>query len=356
MLYCPITRSSLRPGLNLIVKACDFIKDSCAKPSPGWSRPVLCRRPSRTDDLIPTQAVYSLGLELQRADDRHQASLSDFSIPGLLSSVTSRVSTRIRLSKPSANALLPRLNGRSSTGKRRPKPPTTLSNTPDAHHPFSAAFYLDVGPMVLVWAGLLDADDDLMRSSVLYFREGPDVQLYGYRSNPLARAVLIHEISSCEPCYSWNILHSWQLADRYRFLEGVYSLLAGSVSKQTYSASEHRHGVQSVQCSTYIAFYCARLSVIDDEIAEGELHLLRLCPQAWMTSEQETSFENMPTLHGPVTLRFRLSRDKQVLDVQFHPKWHQSAPKVILHAPAVRGVTYVAVNGKRYAVKKEIVL
>ena len=23
--------------------------------------------------------------------------------------------------------------------------------------------------------------------------------------------VLIHEISSCEPCYSWNIYHSWQL-------------------------------------------------------------------------------------------------------------------------------------------------
>jgi hypothetical protein len=42
---------------------------------------------------------------------------------------------------------------------------------------------------------------------------------------------------------------------------------------------------------TYLAFYYARLAVIDDEIAEGELHLLRLCPQAWITSEQETAFE-----------------------------------------------------------------
>ena len=96
-----------------------------------------------------------------------------------------------------------------STGKRHPKLPTTLSEQAMPYHSFSAAFYLDSGPMVLVWAGLMEAQDELMRSSVLFFRDGPDVKLYGYRPNPLNRPVLIHEISSCEPCYSWNIFHSW---------------------------------------------------------------------------------------------------------------------------------------------------
>jgi hypothetical protein len=243
-----------------------------------------------------------------------------------------------------------------SSGKQHPKVPVTLSSAPMPYHSFSAAFYLDGGPMVLVWAGLLAADDELMRSSVLFFREGPDVALYGYRSNPLDRPVLIREISSCEPCYSWNILHSWQLGDRHRFLEGMYSLFAGSISKQTYSACEHRHGIQSTQCPTYMAFYCARLSVIDDELAKDELHLLRLCPLAWIVADQETVFRKMPTLYGEVTLRFRLSKDRRSLEAAFDATWYGRSPKVVLHTPPVNGLMRVVLNGKHHSAVKEIVL
>ncbi len=337
-----------------IVRACDFIKDSCAKPGPGGVEGLLPPAVA-TDDLIPTQAVYSLawnykGLTtaiklLKRINHPRSTEFEVFA--GEYKATFNKAFRGI-------SALAPQWT--DSAGTRHPKPPTTLSSTPMPQHSFSAAFYLDSGPMVLVWAGLLDAHDELMRSSVLYFREGPDVKLYGYRSNPLNRPVLIHEISSCEPCYSWNIFHSWQLGDRRYFLEGLYSLLAGSLSKQTYSACEHRHGIQSIQCSAYLAFYCARLSVIDDEIVPGELHLLRLCPQAWITSEEQSVFENMPTLHGTVNLRFRLSRDKQSLDVEFDAKWHDGAPKVIVHAPTIRELTHIAINGRRYTPKREIVL
>ncbi|HZY61842.1 MAG TPA: hypothetical protein VFE38_04885, partial [Edaphobacter sp.] len=268
-----------------IVKGCDFIKDSCAKPSPqgvdGLLPPAVA-----TDDLIPTQAVYSLawnykGLTtavnfLQRIHHPRAAEFAAFA--------KQYKATFVKAFRERSESA-PQWT--DSSGRKRPKPPTTLSTTPEPYHSFSAAFYLDGGPMVLVWAGLMDADDELMRSSVLYFREGPDVRLYGYRPNPLNRPVLIHEISSCEPCYSWNILHSWQLGDRQHFLEGVYSLLAGAMSKQTYSACEHRNGIQSTQCPTYMAFYCLRLAMLDDQLAEGELHLLRLCPQAWIVSTEE---------------------------------------------------------------------
>jgi hypothetical protein len=105
-----------------------------------------------------------------------------------------------------------------------------------------------------------------------------------------------------------------------------------------------------------LAFYCARLAVIDDEIAEGELHLLRLCPQSWITAERETAFENMRTLYGTVSLRFRLTADKQTLEVRFLTSWHQQAPKVILHAPPARRNLRVVVNGVRYAATSHIVL
>ncbi len=337
-----------------ILKGCEFIKDSCARPSPNGINGLLPPAVA-TDDLIPTQAVYSLawnykGLTtaikmLKRIGHRRAA---EFEL--LAQSYKDLFVTSFRRLSATAQEWT------DSAGKLHRKPPTTLSSTPMPYHPFSAAFYLDGGPMVLVWAGLMSADDELMRSLALYFREGPDTRLYGYRSNPLDRPVLIHEISSCEPCYSWNLFHSWQLGDRGPFLEGVYSLLAGSISKQTGSACEHRHGIQSVQCPLYLAFYCMRLAVIDDEIAEGELHLLRLCPQAWVTAKEETVFENMPTLHGNVTLRFHLSEDKRKLHVEFHPAWRQVKPRVILHTSALSGVSQVVVNGIAHKMEKEILL
>ena len=37
-----------------------------------------------------------------------------------------------------------------------------------------------------------------------------------------------------EPCYSWNVFHAHRLGDRAKYLEGMYSVLAGGVSKQTF--------------------------------------------------------------------------------------------------------------------------
>jgi hypothetical protein len=223
-------------------------------------------------------------------------------------------------------------------------------------HPFSDAFYLDGGPMVLVWAGLLDAEDELMQSCVQFFREGPDTKLYGYRSNPLARPVLIHEISSCEPCYSWNIIHSWQRGDRHRFLEGLYSLFTGALSTQTYIACEHRHGIQATQCVPYMAFFLARLSVLDDELREGELHLLRLCPLAWITTERKTKFENMPTFYGVVNLFFDLAKGGKELVVAFKGKWREKPRRVVLHSPPIPGLTSVVVNGVRQPIQQHIIV
>ena len=40
-----------------------------------------------------------------------------------------------------------------------------IKGAPKDYTFMSDAFYLDVGPLILVWAGLLDADDPLMKWS-----------------------------------------------------------------------------------------------------------------------------------------------------------------------------------------------
>lgn len=335
-----------------ILKACDFIKDACAQTNHDGVKGLLPPAVA-TDEIIPTQAIWSFawhykGLAsavrlLKRIGHRRAAELEAFTA-GLKATFVEAFRER--------SATAPQWT--DATGKKRRKPPTTLSTKPMPFHPFTDAFYLDGGPMVLVWAGLMDADDELMRDCVAFFREGPNTQLYGNRSNPLARPVLIHEISSCEPCYSWNIAHSWQLADRQRFLEGLYSLLTGAISPQTYITGEHRHGVYGHMIVTALAFWLARLAVIDDEIANGELHLLRLCPLAWVSRNEETVFEQMPTIYGAVNLRFKPSIDGRTLNVSFHGKWRERPRKVVLHVPPISGLSIITVNGQRHDRRKAI--
>ena len=97
-----------------------------------------------------------------------------------------------------------------------------------------------------------------------------------------------------------------------------------------------------------------RLAVVDDEIEPDALHLLRLCPRAWVSSEQESSFQKMPTFFGPVNLRFGLSTDGKTLDVAFDADWRRKPERIVLHVPPVAGVTHVKLNGEMQPVQPEI--
>ena len=240
-----------------------------------------------------------------------------------------------------------------SAGRKRFRPSTTLSNDSKVFYPF----YLDAGPLVLVWAGLMDADDPIMRDMVDFFREGPNWELRKPFPYSCDRPVLEHEISSCEPCYSYNAFHSWQLGDRAHYLEAMYSILVGAISQNTFISCEHRHGMQGNQFAFPVGFILARLAVIDDLISEGDLHLLRFCPLAWLKSDYKTRFLRMPTEFGPVDLETQLSEDGRTLYVTFSHSWGsglgQTPPReVVLHVPPVPGLKSVRVNGKKYSASK----
>ena len=331
-----------------VVKACDFLQYAASVHDhngvPGLLPPGVA-----TDEEIPYQAIWSIAwnykgltsaVKLLKAIGHPRA--NEFAV---LADSTKAIFTRAyREQAAKGNTWT------DAQGKRRFAPPTMLSSSKPPYHRFSDAFYLDTGPMVLVWAGLFDATDPLMRDAVEFFRNGPNAKLWGPRYHALHRPLLIHEISTCEPCYSWNAFSSWQLGDRNRYLECMYSLFAGALSQQTYISCEHRHGIQGTLFATPLAFYLARLAVIDEHVEPGVLHLLRFCPQAWITPEQEAVFDNMPTEFGPISLRLRRSEDGQTMYVSFSEKFREQPRQIVLHVPPITGLRQVIINGRKHKI------
>jgi hypothetical protein len=223
--------------------------------------------------------------------------------------------------------------------------PTALPNGGDIKFPF----YLDTGPLFLVYGGLMNADDELMRSALRYFRAGPNTRTYDLSGAWRQPVCLRHELSSCEPCYSWNVFHAWQAGDRPRFLEGMYSLLTGSLSRQTFIGCEHRGGISGTLASAPLPIELARLSVIDDQLDPKHLHLLRLVPLAWLRAERPTTFDRIPTEFGPVTLRFQLQNSARRLLVTFQPQFRRNPQSVLLHVPPLDGLSEIAIGDRVYS-------
>ncbi len=234
---------------------------------------------------------------------------------------------------------------RDKQGRKHVLVPTAL--TGETKSEMRHAFYLDTGPLFLVFAGLVDADDPLMEGTRRWFREGPAHRLYRRDSDFLQVPVLDHEMSSCEPCYSWNVFHSWKLGDRARFLEGVYSLFAGSLSRKTRVSCETRGGITGTVFSASLAIQLARLAVVDDEFREGELHLLRFMPLAWLGKGRACRITKLPTVFGPVTLTTRRSDDGKALEVRFRPGFRHAPRRIYIHVPPAPGLRYLIVNGRR---------
>ena len=125
----------------------------------------------------------------------------------------------------------------------------------------------------------------------------------------------------------------------------MYSLFAGAYSRQTYTVCETRGGITG--CTHWLpSVLLARLAVIDDQIAEGELHLLRLMPLAWLKAGTPARFENMPTEFGPVTLRVERTGNGSALSVSFTPQFKTRPARVVLHVPPAQGLERVLWNGR----------
>lgn len=323
-----------------ILKACDFIRDSRAMTNHGGVEGIL---PSAvpTDERIPLQAVWNDGWNykglvsaVRLLERRGHPRAGEFA-----SVARDYKASFVRALREAARHT-PKWT--AANGREHHFVPTALPGGGDLAHPF----YLDTGPLFLVYAGLVDANDELMRSALDYFRAGPSARTYDLKGNWTQPPSLRHELSSCEPCYSWNVFHAYQTGDRARYLEGMYSLFAGALSRHTSIGCEHRGGIGGTLFSSCLPLELARLAVIDDELNPVELHLLRLVPQAWLTPDRPTRFEDMRTCFGSISLRFQLRQHGRRLAVSLQTRFHDAPKRILLHVPPLPELREVTVNGR----------
>lgn len=339
--------------LDAILLGCDFLQDACTITGhagvPGLPPPAVA-----TDEQLEVTSVWNLGWAYKGLDSsaRLLRRLQHPRADGLTAFTASFGKT---LADAYRKAALAGPRWTDPDGRTHPVPQVNLVDTGE-RHPFGDLTLLDTGAMFLVYVGVMDAADPLMRSAVEFFRVGPNVRLHGLRPNPIDRPILIHEQSSGEPCYSWNVFHSWQLGDRPRFLEGLYGLLTGAISDQTTIACEHRHGMYGNLCTTGLITWLLRHAVLDDSLRDGELRLLRMCPLAWLSASELTIFERMPTVYGPVDLRFGLSESGHELEVSLRGHWRRPPERIVLHVPPLPSLRRVVVNGDPYALSGGCVL
>ena len=330
--------------LPAIVKACEFIKDSRAIRShagvPGIMPPAVATdgepghvNPS-TNQLVWNDGWMYKGLATAVRLFRRIGHPRADEFEGELRAYKEAFVKVIR----AKGAGMPRWTDRR--GKTHALvPPSQSCDTIDEFYS-----YVDYGPLFLVFSGLLDAGDELMRSALLWCREGPPTRFH--REGVKVTDCLVHEMSSWYHGMSWNAFHNHQLGDRARFLEGMYSLFAGGVSRQTFISCEQRGGNTGSLRSATLATWLARLAVVDDQVKDDELHLLRLVPLSWLRAEHETLFERMPTDFGPVTLRFQLNAAGDNLAVIFDPVFRTRPQRIVLHVPPHKGLKGIRLNGR----------
>ena len=323
-----------------IIRACEFIRDSRAIKGHGGVEGILPPAVA-TDRRVPAQSVWSDGWNYKGLTEAVKL-LRRINHPraGEFTQEADDYKEAFARALRAVTDTMPQWTDRE--GKKHRLVPYSLSAGGDLFH----AFYLDAGPLFLVFSGLMEAEDTLMKSTLMFFREGPNTSVYDPRGNCWQRPVLIHEMSSCEPCYSWNVYHSWQLGDRYHYLEGLYSLLNGALASGTYISCETRHGIYGNIFASPLLTDLVRLSVVDDRIADRELHLLRLVPLSWLKTDFETRFENMPTEFGPVTVRFKLGDEGKALELTYQPSFREKPTKVVVHVPPMTGLAKVIINGR----------
>lgn len=231
-------------------------------------------------------------------------------------------------------------------GDEVPFIPTALGTAPkllDKHF-----FYLDSGPMVLVWSGLMSADDPIMRANVRWYREGPQWRQYRRYSRHRQVPVLDREISSCEPCYSWVYYHTLELGDRHRFSMGLYGLLAAGASQQTYVSSESWETIFGTVFSSATLVHLIVEAALEER--GDELHLMRMIPLAFLTNGGFT-WQNVPTSFGPVSLKAELNDAETRLNIELTPPSRFKPQAIYLHVPPIRDLEEIRVNGKTLDLK-----
>ncbi|MCW5983105.1 MAG: hypothetical protein KIT09_33760 [Bryobacteraceae bacterium] len=210
-------------------------------------------------------------------------------------------------------------------------------------------FYLDCGPMFLGVSGLEDASDDTMTWVLKYLTEGPGTG----RANPdwttySDRPSLRFEMSTVEPCYSWNVNLRFLRNEREKFLEGFYSQAAGAVSRRFLGGSEHRDGIQQLPVmNAVINGHLRNMLVFEND--GGGLDLLRNAPSVWLREGKEIDVRGAETYFGPLRYHVRAAGGRVEAEIETPSRERPQSIRLHVYHPEGRPLRAAAVNGTAVA-------
>jgi hypothetical protein len=193
---------------------------------------------------------------------------------------------------------------------------------------------------------LLPADDPSMQASLRWFREGPHVKHHRQFSSSYQPPVLNAEVSSCEPMYSFNLFHSFELGDRKNFSMGLYGQYAGGHCRGNFVGCETREGVFGLVNA--LPLILSRQMVINE--VEEELHLLKMAPLAFFRGAG-FEWKNAPTRFGETSIAAQWDESVRQLKITYQSPTRRSPSRTILHLPPFPDLAGVTLNGKFLAGK-----
>lgn len=233
------------------------------------------------------------------------------------------------------------------------KPEEEAAASEDYKKQVEHGFYLDCGPLTAVEMGLLDPRDEAIDWAFRFYLEGPNQATYRDTGHPrmcFQPPVLRHEMSSCEPCYSWNVPARLFRDEIPEFLEGFYSILAGAQPRKTLGIQETRHGIHGLPCAGGFLLILLR-RMIAWERPGNVLRLLEAVPRRWLGPGQSLEVSGLPTHFGPLSLRARGEKGVLLIDLRLERRPSAGLVTLRLRLPGDAQPSSVRVNGRKKAVR-----
>lgn len=209
--------------------------------------------------------------------------------------------------------------------------------------------YLDAGPLFLEVAGLLSPLDETMTSALKWLTEGPNADTeFPDWSDFSQPSCLGSEMSSGEPCYSWNIRLRFLRNERLPFLKGFYSLAARPVSRKSLTGVETPGGIQDLPITiAVIDNHLRNMPVLENQTGR-ELDLLRNSPSKSLAPVKQIRARDSQTFFVPVSFHIRTVSDKQT-EAEIHPFQRSAVDwvRLHLHHPQGKLLKRVTINGSQ---------
>jgi hypothetical protein len=208
--------------------------------------------------------------------------------------------------------------------------------------------YLDVGPMTLVPTGVFDAREDII-TWVLKFEEEYPLKLF-YPSLAYPHPMLVHGTSPMlsQAQYSLDAFFWRDEIDKY--VEGVYGVLAGHLTRTTYIATDHPFfyaGGWMQQLINGIASQLIRRMLVQE--SGNELWLAWATPRAWLENGKRITVKNAATYFGPMSYEIISHTGKDFIEATIDPPRRNPPPgmqiKFRLRHPTGKPIRSVTLNG-----------